>query len=572
MIYLKKGIKLILFFIFYLSISEIVLAKDTKIKYSKGDIANYFSGIISLNQNYTIEGYNFLNKADSLKNKHYNYNIQFIRSLVLLDKFKEAFSYSRKAWNENEYFFEADLLLGIDSFLNEDFSSAEKYFLRANKISPDQILFEDFFGNMLLSWVKAKTNNKEESYKILDRIPRRYNSLKKIQNSFLKCYFDNLEAETSFSLLVDGEKTSISRYDFFTINYLVHKNKISKAKKAIKKSIKNGNNSLLIKQTENFILNKEFKKIKNLFDCRNPRDSIAEMFYVVANLYATQGDFKLSNFYLRLSLFLNEKFTPNKILLAENFTMKKNYLLAKKTYKSVKKIGKVYSWYASINNAIILSETGSKEESILSLKKDFKLIKNPNFENYFEFANFLRDQEKYEEAIKYYTFALENINKDDLLLPKILDRRGTSYERLGLWDKAEKDLLDSIKIKPDEPHVLNYLAYSWVDKGINIEKSIEMLKKANELKNDDGYIIDSLGWAYYMNENYLDAEKYLQRAVTIMPLDPVINDHYADALWMLDKTIQARYFWKHALRSEEIEEKLKKKINKKLIFGIKKKI
>ena len=96
-----------------------------------------------------------------------------------------------------------------------------------------------------------------------------------------------------------------------------------------------------------------------------------------------------------------------------------------------------------------------------------------------------------------------------------------------------------------------------------------MLKKANELRKNDGYIIDSLGWGYYVNKNYVDAKKYLERAVRIFPLDPVVNDHYADTLWMLNKPIQARYFWKHVLSLDEVEEKLKNNINKKLIYGIK---
>ena len=95
-----------------------------------------------------------------------------------------------------------------------------------------------------------------------------------------------------------------------------------------------------------------------------------------------------------------------------------------------------------------------------------------------------------------------------------------------------------------------------------------MLKRANRLKENDGYIIDSLGWAHYVNKNYVDAKRFLQRAVELMPLDPVINDHYADALWMLNKNIQARYLWKYVLNLDETEPKLKENVSKKLIFGI----
>ena len=166
---------------------------------------------------------------------------------------------------------------------------------------------------------------------------------------------------------------------------------------------------------------------------------------------------------------------------------------------------------------------------------------------------------------------LKNLKEDHFLIPKILDRRGTSYERIGEWDKAEKDLTESLRILPDQPYVLNYLAYSWIEKKINIDKALEMLKKAMLLKKNDGYIIDSLGWAYYANKNYIDAEKFLQKAVQLMPLDPVINDHYADSLWMLNKNIQARYFWKYVLNLDNTEEELKNSISDKLVFGVNKK-
>jgi Flp pilus assembly protein TadD len=99
-----------------------------------------------------------------------------------------------------------------------------------------------------------------------------------------------------------------------------------------------------------------------------------------------------------------------------------------------------------------------------------------------------------------------------------------------------------------------------------------MLEKATKLRKNDGYIIDSLGWVNYVNKNYVDAEKFLQRAVELMPADPIINDHYADVLWMLNKNIQARYFWEYVLSLDEAEQELKDNISKKLIYGIIKKL
>ena len=154
-----------------------VFAKNTNIRYSQEDISNYFSGIVSLNQNYTTSGFKYLNQVKSLKNKHYNFNAQFIRSLVLLEKFDQAFAFSKSVWREDELFFEADLLLGIESFIKKDHVSAKKYFKRLNNFSEYNLLLDDFLGNALISWVEASKNNKEESFKFLGKIPLRYNSL-----------------------------------------------------------------------------------------------------------------------------------------------------------------------------------------------------------------------------------------------------------------------------------------------------------------------------------------------------------------------------------------------------------
>ena len=152
----------------------------------------------------------------------------------------------------------------------------------------------------------------------------------------------------------------------------------------------------------------------------------------------------------------------------------------------------------------------------------------------------------------------------------IFYRRGSSYERLGSYEKADKDFKDSLNINPDDAYVLNYLAYSWLERNFKINEAIEMLERAYLLKSNDPYIIDSIGWAYFLVDDYIKAEKFLIRAVKLMPNDPIVNDHYGDILWKLDRKIQARYFWKNVLEMEDVEKDMKEKINLKIIEGLKK--
>ena len=146
-------------------------------------------------------------------------------------------------------------------------------------------------------------------------------------------------------------------------------------------------------------------------------------------------------------------------------------------------------------------------------------------------------------------------------------RRGGSYERLKDFANADKDLQQSLLINPNDAYVLNYLAYSWLERGYKINKAIEMLEKAYEQENDDPYIIDSIGWAYYLVNDFIKAEMFLKRAVQLMPDDPIVNDHYGDILWKLDRKLQARYFWSMVLKMDDAEENLLKQIKIKLIAG-----
>ena len=146
-------------------------------------------------------------------------------------------------------------------------------------------------------------------------------------------------------------------------------------------------------------------------------------------------------------------------------------------------------------------------------------------------------------------------------------RRGGSYERLKDYSNADKDLLRSLEINPNDAYVLNYLAYSWLERDYKIDEAIAMLETAYDIESNDPYIIDSIGWAYYLIDDFEKAEKFLKKAIQLMPEDPIVNDHYGDILWKLDRKIQARYFWYMVLEMEETDPELIDKIRDKLVEG-----
>jgi tetratricopeptide (TPR) repeat protein len=297
---------------------------------------------------------------------------------------------------------------------------------------------------------------------------------------------------------------------------------------------------------------------------------VSEFFFLIANLYSAQNEYEKSNFYLNISYNLNPEFLFNLSLLAENYYLNGEYSKTLKILESFDKKDQFYYWFKLKKEAQIISKEQSNEDSLNFINSKFKKIKNPSIKIIFDVANFNKNAKKYKAAIGYYDKIMSKINTTSELYAEILYRRGTSYERLKDYKKSDRDLLKSLEINPDDSYVLNYLAYSWLEREYKIDTSLQMLEKAYELRNNDPYIIDSIGWAYYLVEDFVKAENFLKRAVELMPEDPIVNDHYGDILWKLDRKIQARYFWKNVLNLEKTEEDMKKNINNKLIEGLKK--
>ena len=316
--------KIYIILLLLILIQSKVFARDNKILYTKENISNYFLGIVSAKNYDNHETHKYLKKVQLLKNDHSRYNIEFLRALVLLGKFDKAFTFSENVWDKNELFFEADLLLGLNFFKNKDYKNSEKHFERLNKISRSNFYFNEFMSNVLIAWNKASEGKQKESFDIIEKISPPYLHLKKTQNVFLKCYFNMNDTQIFFEEIIQDKDYNFSRYNFFLANYFLFNNKEKDAIKIIKNIREKNSSNLLIKETETFLKEGKNEKIKNFFNCKNPNDSLAEFFYVLANLHSNEENYRLSNFYFKISEFLNEKFLTNKTLLAENFYYQKN--------------------------------------------------------------------------------------------------------------------------------------------------------------------------------------------------------------------------------------------------------
>ena len=556
-----KIIVQIIFVIIFFSTAE---AKNLN-KFNVGEnISDYFSGILLLNNNQYNESFRFLKKLNDLEKSHHNYSIKYLYSLVNSGNLNEAFNYSRKLEKHKLDNFESNLTIGVFYLKNSNESLARKYFLKA-KNKKSKFLLNKYISNSLHNWSNLSDLDINYATLELKKLDKKFENFKKIQNVFLHCYYNSSNTNELFTELSSNNEINFSRYNYFYASYIASSGNVSEAKKIIKSALKIYPRNLLLNQ---YKIDLNEKKNINEFNCKKSNHVIAEILYITANALSSQSVYTLSNFYLNLAKFLNEDFYSYDSLLAENFYKTDNFENAKKIYKDLRKRGEAFKWFSTKQLARILIQEEKNEEAIKLTDSVYKSLINKEIYETFDFAEFLKNNEKFKEAIVHYTNVLNNIKNDHPLYPEAKDGRGVAFERVGNWKMAEKDLLESLDADPNQAYVINYLAYSWIEKGIRIEKSLAMLDKANKLKSNDPYIIDSLGWALFKLERYEESKDYLQLAVRLMPGDPIVNDHYGDVLWKNGNELQARYYWNYVLNLEEAEENLKKVIDKKMIKGL----
>ncbi len=551
--------KIIFIFIFILSYQSTQFSKSAS--FDSKNVSKYFSGIVAFDNKNNSEALNFFNSSKILLNKHDPYLKKYVYSLVLENKIPQAINIIKiNKDKKNSNFFEAYLLLILDSLKKSDFNKAQDYLLETIELFQDE-RFNSAILQTLRNYIYVFQENKILNNK------KTFGNFSIISETFQRCYLGDKNTEMYFKKLINDLRTDYSRYIYFYLSYLIE-NKRFKDSENIVNEINYIDSTLLLSQGKNWIENGEAKKLIKVFSCKNHNDVTAEFFFLISNLYSSQDDFKESNFYLNLSIFLNPKFVFNLSLVAENQYLNLEFNEAKKTLENFQAEDNFYYWYRVKKEAQIIAKQKTKKESLDHITTEFKKFKKPNNKFLFDVANFYKNSKEYEKAIDYYSKIIETLDDTPEIKADLLYRRGGTYERMQNYKKADEDLIHSLKLNPDDAYVLNYLAYSWLERDFKINEAIKMLEKAYALEDEDPYIIDSIGWAYYLINDFIKAERFLKRAVELMPDDPIVNDHYGDILWKLNRKIQARYFWTNVLKMEDAEVKMLEKINTKLVVGL----
>jgi len=270
----------------------------------------------------------------------------------------------------------------------------------------------------------------------------------------------------------------------------------------------------------------------------------AEALYGLGASLGRRGGEDLGLVYLQLSLYVVPSHPLALLSLADLYESLKKPALAIKVYERVPVNSPLHRNAAiqMASNLDALERAEEGEKHLAALIKEHP----DDLEAITALGNILRGHKKFAECADVYSKGVATLANPEKPNWVMFYFRGICYERSKQWPKAQADLQKALELFPEQPHVLNYLGYSWIDQGANLDEGMAMIKRAVQQRPDDGYIVDSLGWAYYRLGNYEEAVKQLERAIELKPEDPTINDHLGDAYWRVERVLEARFQWAHA--------------------------
>jgi len=277
---------------------------------------------------------------------------------------------------------------------------------------------------------------------------------------------------------------------------------------------------------------------------KNEKQGAAEVLFGLGSAVTRDGDELSSLIYLRLATWLQPDHASAQVAIAETYERMKQFESAVAAYEKVPSESPLRI-SADIQRALNLEQLDRSDDAIALLKQTNARLAN-HTEPLIALGNLYRSKKAFAEAADAYSGALQSINTPNQSHWSLYYARGIAYERLKRWSEAETDFRKALELSPDQPLVLNYLGYSWVEQGNNLDEAFHMLRRAVELRPSDGYIVDSLGWAFYRLGQYDNALQLMERAVQLKAADSTINDHLGDVYWRLGRTLEAKFQWNHA--------------------------
>ena len=466
----------------------------------------------------------------------------------------------------------------FESIIFDDWDAGKEISIKLIEINKDNatanlfLLVDDFLEKKKINFISSNPKDRLLDSSFLEAINIWINKDKKFdyQNKLQNC-IPLLCLHYGMKLLLDGKKKKAQAF-FNKID--TQKFSSTRVKELQLYSSLKFNNKTKAKELLESLsykdLNQKDYDIKNIssnLEILNPvltqKDGLAEVFYNISSWYYQKDLYKFSIFFGKLSLRLRKDFNAMRLLLSSSFEIIDLENNADEIVSQVNTKNPYYMKFLKLR--VSLSDEIKRKNKIKPLLEE--LINNhpKNWELKILLADIYRTEKNYDGSINLYSQIIEDVFDENKW--SIFYSRGIAYERSNKWEKAEEDLKMAMTLQPNDPYVINYLAYSWLDRKMNIDLALNLLEKAVELEPSDGYILDSLGWAHYLSNSYEKSVYFLEKAVSFLPNDPTLNDHLGDAYWKSGRYDEAQSQWKRVLIIDP-EFKNKDDVKKKIELGI----
>ena len=479
-----------------------------------------------------------------------------LEALLANGQIKEAIPIGIKISDEVPEITLAQYLKVLDSLDSNNFNKTLELLL---KVSPNGI--DTYILPILQTWAAAGSNQQTGGLQIIKDQAERgvLEPIYDYHSALINEFIGNSEAaKINYSNIIKKSNNANAQVYLSAAEFFKRNNNQGLLDKTIAKleRLKPYSNELFLLKNSNVSPSKKINNVK---------DGIAEIFLNSAEILFNEGLDRQALIYGQIALYLSPNLDSASYLLGKIFRSINNNERAVKYLKNVKDNSSIF-YDAKITYAEIIYDIEGTEKSFAILNKLHKLHpENINLSR--SIAELFYKSENFDKSIEYYDLIFSKIEKIEFKHWPLFYSSGIALERGKKWERAEKQFLMALKFVPDNPQVLNYLGYSWIDQGININAAMEMIVKAAEQRPSDGYIIDSLGWAFYQIGQYEEAVIKLEKAVELTS-DSIIIDHLGDALFYSGRKIEAVFQWKRALEfepSEEMTNKIKEKIEGTII-------
>lgn len=480
-----------------------------------------------------------------------------------IDEAAEYASISLKNGDKNNFIY---IIVAVDNMKQKNYAETSKSL--KNLKGP---IYDDFINPLLNSWAYVGQNQPDKALaelKVLSKEPS-FKALYNFHAGMINDYFGrNEQAQKHYEVIVKEESAEMSFRALQVIsNFYIRTNQKDKA---IILAGRYNDDKMLVDMLNN--LNKNIKKA-NLESTKtlivSPDVGTAEaLFSIAATLRQGEAGIDLAHMFISMAIYENPKYDLARLLLADILENREMYADANEVYEAIPQSSEAYytAQLKRANNYVMMEDYASAELLLKTLALD-----NPsNYQLFLDLGDILRVKNKPQEAIKYYEQAIKKLPKVDNQHWVLFYALGISYEQNNQWGKAEETFKKALELGQNHYLVLNYLGYSWIRQGKNIDQAFTMIVDAYNQAPQDGNISDSLGWALYQLGYYDKAITYLEKAAEIEPANAVISDHLGDAYWFGKRKNEAIFQWRHALTMKDDSGELKPEdVKKKISDGLK---